>query len=69
MKTERAQRIEKIVLVLACNMIAGGVTFADGIIVSRVLSFLLEEIDKNPKIDDDFLADAAARLVNRELMK
>ena len=68
-KTERAIKIEKLVLVLARNMIARDVSLPDGIIASRCLSFLLEEIDKNPKIDDEFLADAAARLVERELMR
>ena len=69
MNTERAQVIKKLMLVLANNMIARDVSLPDGIIASRCLSLLLEEIDKNPKIDAEFIADEAARLVERELMK
>ena len=69
MNTERAQVIKKLMLVLASNMIARDVSLPDGIIASRCLSLLLEEIDKNPKIDAEFIADEAARLVERELMK
>ena len=63
-KTERAQVIKKLMLVLARNMIARDVSLPDGIIASRCLSLLLEEIDKNPKIDAEFIADE----VERELM-
>ena len=69
MNTERAQVIKKLMLVLASNMIARDVSLPDGIIASRCLSLLLEEIDKNPKIDAEFIADEAARLVEQELQE
>lgn len=63
----REEKIKHLVMATAVSYIAAGVPYEDGRVAIRCLGFLLDEINANPQIDEDFLAEMADRLVHQEL--
>jgi hypothetical protein len=67
MKMTREDKIRHLMLAIASSYIAAGVPYEDGRVAIRCLGFLMDEVNANPGIDEDFLAEAASRLVHEEL--
>jgi hypothetical protein len=69
MDKTREYIIESVIRAHIITMIRIGLNFEDGLIASRCLTFMLEEVKQRGDIDEDFLAEATARLVREEIAR
>jgi hypothetical protein len=65
--TPQEKKIQNILLAMVASSILGGLSYVEGLAMFRAGVFLMEEIQRNPQIDDDFLATKAAELIKQEL--
>ncbi len=65
--SDRSEKIGEQLLTLVTLTMLSGLTYAEGSAMFRAGVFLMEEIDRNPNIDEDFLANKCEELVKQEL--
>ena len=65
--TEKAKRMGGVLLATISVPIGSGLTYLEGLAMFRAAVFLMEEIQREPDIDEDFLAEKAFEFCKREL--
>lgn len=63
----RANKISEVLLTVVALQVTLGLNYEDGEILFRAGSLVMGEIDKNPDVNDESLADQVHKFVEQEL--